>query len=105
MATRSRPKNFGGRPGGGHAAPATREQQLEEMPVPVKPHPGYPGHGPPLPGRDHKAAAALRTPPGAERYYPEWSGENIRSSQAAEQERLAAERLLRETKDLIADAR
>ena len=76
------------------------------MPVPVKPHPGYPGHGPPLPGKDFAShGVSARTPPGTEKYYPQWSGDNIRSNQVAESERLAAERLLKETKDLIADTR
>ena len=84
MATRSRPKNFPRGPG--HQAPS-KEQQLSELPVPVKPHPGYPGHGPPLPGRDYKSGAgaevSARTPPGTERYYPGWSGENIKSNQVS----------------------
>ena len=48
MAHRSRPKNHpmiperGNRPG--HVVPHGNDGKI------VKPHPGYPGHGPPLPG-------------------------------------------------------
>lgn len=98
MASRSRPKNFPPRD------PPSKPELLKELPVPVKPHPGYPGHGPPLPGRDYQGSA-VRTPPGAEKYYPEWSGRNTKSNQLAESERLSAERLLKETKELIAETR
>ena len=53
MAHRSRPKNHpmiperGNRPG--HVVPHGNDGKI------VKPHPGYPGHGPPLPGPTGKS--------------------------------------------------
>ena len=36
-----------------------------------------------------------------DKYYPEWTSRNLDRNQYAEKERLAAERLLEETKDLL----
>ena len=46
-----------------------------------------------------------RSPPAADRYLPEWQDRNFHSGHLAETERLAAERLLAETQDLIQNAR
>ena len=46
-----------------------------------------------------------RSPPTADRYLPEWTTRNFHSGHLAETERLAAERLLQETHDLIQNAR
>ena len=118
MATRSQPKNFP------RDQQPKREQQ-HDLPGPKKPHPGYPGYGPPVPGNDYEGVTT-RLPQGAEKYYPEWSSTNTKNSQVkynliyvfkliydetlfswkvAESERLAAERLLHETKELIAETR
>ena len=85
-----------------------RREQLQKVPGPQKPHPGYPGYGPPLPGKDTLAsgeATAQRTPAGVEKYYPGWNSSNIKNNQFAETERLSAERILQETKELISDTR
>ncbi len=107
MATKSRLKNMPQAAAAAHAPSSrgvSKTQHLKELPVPLKPHPGYPGHGPPLPGKVFRGGTA-RMPSGTDRYFPEWSGQNIRSNQSAETERLAAERLLKETQELIAEAR
>lgn len=78
------------------------------MAGPQKPHPGYPGYGPPLPGKETLAsgeATAQRTPAGVEKYYPGWNSSNIKKNQIAETERLSAERILEETKELISETR
>lgn len=96
MAHRSQPKNHpfiperGGRPG--HTIP---------IPGKTKAVPGYPGFGPPLPGPDLGRVAASRSPPHVDKYYPEWTGRNANKNQLAESERLAAERLLEETRELL----
>ncbi len=105
MATRSKPKNF---PGGSNPSERTKRDQLHKMPGPQKPHPGYPGYGPPLPGKDLMVGgtqASQRTPAGAEKYYTPWKDSNTRSNQQAETERLSAERLLQETKELISETK
>ena len=71
----------------------------------MKPHPGYPGFGPPVPGGKDYMGVTTRLPQGAEKYYPEWNSSNTKSNQEAESERLAAERLLQETKELIAETK
>ena len=107
MAARSRPKNFPpveGAPAQHHG----RREQLQKAPGPQKPHPGYPGYGPPLPGKDTLVsgeATAQRTPAGVEKYYPGWNSSNIKKNQLAETERLSAERILEETKELISETR
>ena len=107
MATRSRPKNFS--PGGGTSSQHHgRREQLQKTAGPQKPHPGYPGYGPPLPGKDTLAsgeATAQRTPAGVEKYYPGWNSSNIKKNQLAETERLSAERILEETKELISETK
>ena len=107
MATRSRPKNFS--PGGGTSSQHHgRREQLQKTAGPQKPHPGYPGYGPPLPGKDTLAsgeATAQRTPAGVEKYYPGWNSSNIKKNQIAETERLSAERILEETKELISETK
>lgn len=97
MAHISRPKNHphipsrGSRPG--HTIP---------IPGVNKAVPGYPGpFGPPLPGPDLEGVRASRSPEQADKYYPEWTSKNLDRNQYAESERLAAERLLEETKDLL----
>ena len=94
MATRSKPKNFG---------PSDPERgkptQMSQTTGPWKAHPS--GVRPPLPG----AEQAKRAPDNVERYYMPWNNSNIRSNQQAESERLTAERLLQETKELIAETK
>ena len=97
MATRSKPKNF-------PSEQQPKRGQLKDMPGPSKPHPGYPGYGPPLPGKDYMGVTP-RTPSGVEKYYPQWSSSNIKNNQVAESERLTAERLLQETKELISETK
>lgn len=46
-----------------------------------------------------------RSPPAVDKYLPDWTDRNYHSGHLAETERLAAERLLAETKDLIANAK
>jgi tektin-1 len=104
MATRSRPKNFPS----GEPIEQTRRGQLHKLPGPQKPHPGYPGYGPPLPGNDLMVGGtqtSQRTPAGVEKYYAGWNSTNIRSNQLAETERLSAERILQETKELITETK
>ena len=72
MATRSRPKNF-------PREHPTKRDQLKDEEGPSKPHPGYPGFGPPPPGKDYKGVTA-RTPSGTEKYYPQWSGSNAKNN-------------------------
>ena len=50
-------------------------------------------------------ALLSRSPPAADKYLPEWTNRNFHSGHLAETERLAAERLLQETQDLIQNAR
>ena len=71
------------------------------VPIPgfSKPAPGYPGRGPALPGGADREGA--RSPPAVDKYYPEWSSRNLEKNSLAESERLAAERLLAETRDLV----
>jgi len=78
MATRSKPKNFGY---SGPQAPFDRAKMGFEPPI--KPKPGYPGQGPAPPGATAgpNVAGRPRTPPGAEKYYPQWSGQNIKNNQ------------------------
>ena len=96
MAHISRPKNHpqvphrGNRPG--HTIP---------IPGLTKAAPGYAGFGPPLPGPELDSVRASRSPEQADKYYPEWTSKNLDRNQYAESERLAAERLLEETKDLL----
>ena len=107
MATRSRPKNFS-LGGGTSSQHHGRREQLQKTAGPQKPHPGYPGYGPPLPGKDTLVsgeATAQRTPAGVEKYYPGWNSSNIKKNQLAETERLSAERILEETKELISETK
>ena len=99
MATRSHPKNYPR-----DSQPKKNQQNDPILPGPAKPHPGYPGTGPPPPGKAYMGVTQ-RTPSGTEKYYPEWKSSNLKSNQLAENERLAAERLLEETKDLITETR
>ena len=46
-----------------------------------------------------------RSPPAVDKYLPDWTSRNFHSGHLAETERLAAERLLQETEDLIQNAR
>ena len=100
MAHRSMPKNHppvperGGRPG-------------HQIPIPgyTKAVPGYPEFGPPLPGPNLGGVNRSRSPPGVDRYYPVWKDNNFNRNVYAESERLAAERLLHETSDLLSEAR
>ena len=75
------------------------------VPIPgfSKPTPGYPGRGPALPGGADREGA--RSPPAVDKYYPEWSSRNLEKNSLAESERLAAERLLEETRDLISETK
>ena len=50
-------------------------------------------------------ATAQRTPAGVEKYYPGWNSSNIKKNQLAETERLSAERILEETKELISETK
>ena len=107
MATRSRPKNYS-LGGGTSSQHHGRREQLQKTAGPQKPHPGYPGYGPPLPGKDTLVsgeATAQRTPAGVEKYYPGWNSSNIKKNQLAETERLSAERILEETKELISETK
>lgn len=84
---------------------ADQERPGHAVPVPgaTKAHPGYPGYGPPPPGPQlpEGVTALSRSPPAADKYLPEWNSRNYQNGHLAEVERLAAERLLQETKDLI----
>ena len=46
-----------------------------------------------------------RSPDQADKYYPEWTSKNLDRNQYAESERLAAERLLEETLDLLKETK
>jgi hypothetical protein len=98
MAYPSRVKNHpaiperGSRPG--HAIP---------IPGWSKATPGYPGWGPPLPGASDREGA--RSPPAVDKYYREWSSRNLQKNSLAESERLAAERLLEDSRNLITETR
>ena len=98
MAYPSRTKNHpempdrGNRPG--HSVP---------IPGWSKPAPGYPGRGPALPGGSDREGA--RSPPAVDKYYPEWTSRNMEKNNLAESERLSAERLLEESKQLIAETK
>ncbi len=96
MAHRSRPKNH-------PPAPDRGSRPGHNIPIPgyTKAVPGYPSFGPPLPGPELGGVQASRSPPGVDRYYPEWRGKNSNRNHYAEHERLSAERLLEETKDLL----
>lgn len=100
MAHISRPKNHPQVPDRGHRPGHT-------IPIPgmTKAVPGYAGFGPPLPGPDLEGVRASRSPEQADKYYPEWTSKNLDRNQYAESERLAAERLLEETKDLLAETK
>lgn len=74
MAHRSRPKNIPREPERG------KRGLLSTLPGPTKPHPGYPGLGPPLPGEDSIGVKTQRSPLDAERYLPEWTSGNAKSN-------------------------
>ena len=98
MAFPSRSKNH-------PAIPDRGNRPGHSVPIPgwSKPAPGYPGRGPALPGGSDREGA--RSPPAVDRYYPEWSSRNLEKNNLAESERLAAERLLEETRDLITETK
>ncbi|XP_040568223.1 tektin-1 [Lepeophtheirus salmonis] len=93
----------------GHLYPKTQTKRPEphskrpahQVPIPGfrKPHPGYPGWGPELPSREEEQNDF--TPHQVDKYYPEWSKDNVKKHYSAENERLAAELILEETKALI----
>jgi hypothetical protein len=87
--------------------PERGDRPGHQIPIPgyTKSVPGYPGFGPPLPGPNLGGVKASRSPPQADRYYPEWTSKNTNRNQYAESERLAAERLLEETMDLLNETR
>ena len=58
-----------------------------------------------MPGPDLGGVKASRSPPHADQYYPEWTSKNLNRNQYAESERLAAERLLEQTQDLLNETR
>ena len=107
MAHISRPKNQ-------HQTSHNHHPQLPHrgnrpghtIPIPgvTKSVPGYPGFGPPLPGPDLEGVRN-RSPDQADKYYPEWTSKNLDRNQYAESERLAAERLLEETLDLLKETK
>ena len=96
MAHISRPKNH-------PPIPARGSRPGHEIPIPgvTKAVPGYPGFGPPMPGPVLDGVQPSRSPPQVDKYYPEWTSRNLDRNQYAEKERLAAERLLEVTKDLL----
>ena len=57
-----------------------------------------------VPGPD-SGVTLSRSPPTADRYLTGWTSRNFHSGHLAETERLAAERLLQETHDLIHNAK
>ena len=87
------------------AIPDRGDRPGHSVPIPgfSKPAPGYPGRGPALPGGFDREGA--RSPPAVDKYYPEWSTRNLEKNSLAESERLAAERLLDETRDLITETK
>lgn len=107
MAHISRPKNQHQNSHNHHPQLPTRGNRPgHTIPIPgvTKSVPGYPGFGPPLPGPDLEGVRN-RSPDQADKYYPEWTSKNLDRNQYAESERLAAERLLEETLDLLKETK
>ena len=107
MAHISRPKNQHQNSHNHHPQlPSRGNRPGHTIPIPgvTKSVPGYPGFGPPLPGPDLEGVRN-RSPDQADKYYPEWTSKNLDRNQYAESERLAAERLLEETLDLLKETK